>query len=211
MSLVTTPFHNAGIEFKAQYRLGQPENEGHIRRVYPNFVTDYMKNSSLIIVFTHSYYHKMRKDHLTTEIGRSLFATVHGVRYIEWTLHVKKIEREFSIELVRHTNANIKGEFRIQFSAQSKTGKKIQSFSAKWHALEHRVEYVPEYTDKLTELYENDEFNPGLLKIEVKVAFALVDFLYTKPEIEPKLNLMEEENDERIAALTLANDDSHDS
>lgn len=43
-----------------------------------------MRESDMLIVFTHCYHLKMRKDLITTEVGRSLFATVHGVRYIEW-------------------------------------------------------------------------------------------------------------------------------
>lgn len=56
--------------------------------MYPNFTTDYMKECDMLIIFTHCYYLKMRKGVITTEIGRSLFATVHGIRYIEWYLTI---------------------------------------------------------------------------------------------------------------------------
>ncbi|EJW77713.1 hypothetical protein WUBG_11378, partial [Wuchereria bancrofti] len=124
----------------------------------------------------------MRKDVITTEIGRSLFATVHGVRYIEWTLHITKKGREFVIELIRQTEVNIKGEFRVQFRAQSKTSRRIECFPAHWQELKHRVEFVPHYTETLTKLYQSDEFNWGQLKIEIKLAFALNDFNYIIPK-----------------------------
>ncbi|VDN86617.1 unnamed protein product [Brugia pahangi] len=86
MSLISTPFSDLGIDLGSTYRLGHPENEQLIRRIYPNFASDYMKESDVLVIFTHYYYLKMRKDVITTEIGRSLFATVHGLRYIEWYL-----------------------------------------------------------------------------------------------------------------------------
>lgn len=43
------------------------------------------------------------------------------------TLHVRKREREFMIELVRQTDADINGEFRVQFRAHSKNSRKS------WH------------------------------------------------------------------------------
>ncbi|KAM3717658.1 G-quartet DNA-binding protein [Dirofilaria immitis] len=84
MSLITTPFSDLEIDLGAPYRLGYPEHEQPSRRMYPNFTTDYMQRSDMLIIFTHSYHLKMLKDVITTEIGRSLFATVHGIRYIEW-------------------------------------------------------------------------------------------------------------------------------
>uniref|UniRef100_A0A915PLV4 BTB domain-containing protein n=1 Tax=Setaria digitata TaxID=48799 RepID=A0A915PLV4_9BILA len=184
MSLITTPFHNLGITLGAPYRLGHPENDQPPRRIYPNFSTDYMKGSDMLVIFTHCYYHKMRKDEITTELGRSLFATVHGIRYIEWTVHIKKLKREFSVELVRQTDTNIKGEYRVQFSAQSRNARKIETFSAQWHELKHRVEFVPNYAETLAELYQSDEFNDGQLKIEIRLAFALQDFIYIVPDID---------------------------
>uniref|UniRef100_A0A0R3RKD0 BTB domain-containing protein n=1 Tax=Elaeophora elaphi TaxID=1147741 RepID=A0A0R3RKD0_9BILA len=204
MSLITTPFSNLGVDLAAQYRLGYAENELPFRRIYPNFATDYMKESDMLVIFTHCYYLKIRKDVVTTEAGRSLFATVHGVRYIEWTLHVRKKEKEFMVELVRQTDANIKGEFRVQFRAQSKNSRRIECFPARWQELKHRVEFVPHYTETLTKLYQNDEFNPGQLKIEIKLAFALNDFDYIVPEIDLKPLLRLEpygRDDERLNAL----------
>ncbi|VDK87705.1 unnamed protein product [Litomosoides sigmodontis] len=204
MSLITTPFSNLGIDLASPYRLGHAENEQRPRRMYPNFKSEYMKESDMLIVFTHCYYLKMRKELITTEVGRSLFATVHGVRYIEWTLHVRKREREFTIELVRQTDANINGEFRVQFRAQSKNSRKIECFPAQWQELKHRVEFVPHYTETLTKLYESDEFNPGQLKIEIKLAFALDSFNYVVPEINlnPLLRLEPDQaTDERMEAL----------
>ncbi|CAG9540127.1 unnamed protein product [Cercopithifilaria johnstoni] len=204
MSLITTPFSNLGIDLAPPYRLGYPENEESLRRIYPNFVTNYMKQSDVVIIFTHYYYLKMQKNIVTTEVGRSLFATVHGVRYIEWTLHIRKMGREFAIELVRQTDANIKGEFRIQFRAQSSSSRRIECFPALWHELKHRVEYIPRYDETLTKLYQSDEFNPGQLKIEIKLAFALDDFNYiiSDVNINPLLCLEPGSGiDERLKSL----------
>ncbi|VIO97942.1 Uncharacterized protein BM_BM17741 [Brugia malayi] len=204
MSLISTPFSDLGIDLGSTYRLGHPENEQLIRRIYPNFASDYMKESDMLVIFTHYYYLKMRKDVITTEIGRSLFATVHGVRYIEWTLHVRKKGREFMITLVRQTDVDIQGEFRVQFRAQSKTSRRIECFPAHWQQLNHRVEFVPHYTETLTKLYENDEFNWGQLKIEIKLAFAINDFNYVVPKVNlfPLLQLKpQDETDERFKAF----------
>lgn len=204
MSSITTPFYEREIQMGAPYRLGYSDDQLHSHRIYPQFSTLYMQNSELFIIFTHSYYLKIRKGVVTTEIGRSLFATVHGLRYIEWTLHIYKLQRNFSLKLVRQTNCDIKGEFRVQFSAQSKTGKKIQSWAAQWRELKHRVEFVPQYNDELAKIYESDEFNLGQIKIEVKLAFSVDDFDFILPaiDINPPLKLAPKNaEDDRLQAL----------
>ncbi|VDK80240.1 unnamed protein product [Onchocerca ochengi] len=128
---------------------------------------------------------------ITKEIGRSVFSTVHGVRYIEWTLHVKKEQNQVVVELTRQTDTDIKGEFRVQFRAQSKKGK-------------YRVEYVPHYTEKLMELYREEEFSPGQLNIEMRLAFASDDFNYiiSKVDLNPLLKLEPESTtDKRLKAM----------
>ncbi|VDN20277.1 unnamed protein product [Gongylonema pulchrum] len=146
----------------------------------------------------------MQKKVVTTEIGRSLFATVHGLRYIEWTLHIYKLKTEFSLELVRETNCNILGEYRVLFSARSGTGKKTESWPAQWHKLNHRIEYVPDCNEKLAELYRSDEFSRGQVQVEIQMAFAASDFENTIPPIDPDpllVLLPYGETDERMLAL----------
>lgn len=70
--------------------------------------------------------------------------------------------------------------------------------------MKHRVEFLPDYTETLTKLYQSDEFNPGQLIIEVKLAFALDDFNYIVQEIDlmPKLRLKKRETyDDRLKSM----------
>ncbi|VDP18016.1 unnamed protein product [Onchocerca flexuosa] len=111
------------------------------------------------------------------------------------------------VELVRQTDTDIKGEFRVQFRAQSKRGKSIEFFPAKWHELKHRVEYLPHYSEKLMELYRDEEFNPGQLNIEIRLAFALNDFNYivSKVDLNPLLKLEpESKTDRRLKRMPFA-------
>uniref|UniRef100_A0A8R1Y3T2 Uncharacterized protein n=1 Tax=Onchocerca volvulus TaxID=6282 RepID=A0A8R1Y3T2_ONCVO len=189
MSSIAIASSNIDIGLGAPYGLGQHKQPSS--RMYLNFSTDYMQQSDMLIIFTHCYYLQMQKDMITKEIGRSVFSTVHGVRYIEWTLHVKKEQNQVVVELTRQTDTDIKGEFRVQFRAQSKKGK-------------YRVEYVPHYTEKLMELYREEEFSPGQLNIEIRLAFASDDFNYiiSKVDLNPLLKLEPESTtDKRLKAM----------
>ncbi|EFO15059.1 hypothetical protein LOAG_13457 [Loa loa] len=119
MSLISTPFSDLSISLGTPYRLGHPENKQQSRRMYPNFTTVYMKKSDMLIIFTHCYYLKMRKD---KKFSDKIFYSKQKLS--NTTLHVRKKGQEFMIELVRQTDADIKGEFRVQFRAQSTNSKK---------------------------------------------------------------------------------------